>query len=142
MIDCEECMFLSAVSCIQVYLVARHKRAAKSSKETWVIALHCNIRYEYIICGSYLRAATISANPRSLRHLFEGDYYSKCSVYLRKYGILCLLTNLTLPSQDSNHRYQIGYGNVTINEKRGRSALENDNNIPVNGRQEQPQVTV
>ena len=48
---------------------------------------HCNIRYAYIICGSYSRAATITANSRSLPRLFEGDYYSKCGVYSRKYGI-------------------------------------------------------
>ena len=39
------------------------------------------------ICSSYLRAVTISANSRSLWCLFEGGYYSKCGVYLGKYGI-------------------------------------------------------
>ena len=42
------------------------------------------------ICGSYSRAATISTNLRSLRCLFEGGYYSKCGVYLRKYVICCV----------------------------------------------------
>ena len=32
MTDCEEFMFSSAVSCVQVYLVARHRRAAKARK--------------------------------------------------------------------------------------------------------------
>ena len=39
------------------------------------------------ICGSYSRAATTSDNSRSLRRLFKGGYYSKCSVYLRNYVI-------------------------------------------------------
>ena len=42
------------------------------------------------ICGSHSRAATIFANSRSLRRLFEGVYYSKYSVYLRKYSSLLL----------------------------------------------------
>ena len=78
----------------------------------WVITLqrdlvhaYCNINYEYIYmrllfedgllfllthdpCGDYSRVANISANSRSLRRLFEGGYYSKCSVYSRKSGIL------------------------------------------------------
>ena len=40
------------------------------------------------ISSSYSRAATISANLRSVQHLFEGGYYSKCGVYLRKYSVL------------------------------------------------------
>ena len=39
------------------------------------------------IHGSYLRGDTISDNSRSLWQLFEGDYYSKCGIYSRKYGI-------------------------------------------------------
>ena len=40
---------------------------------------------------SYLRVATISANSRSLRRLFEGGYYSKCGIYSRKYDIYSTL---------------------------------------------------
>ena len=39
------------------------------------------------ICGSYSRAVSIFANSRSLRRLFKGGYYLKCSIYSRKYGI-------------------------------------------------------
>ena len=62
------------ISCfiVQVFLVARHRRAAKAQKRRYYL---CNvILYMHIaifimnifICGSYSRAATISANSQSL----------------------------------------------------------------------------
>ena len=40
------------------------------------------------ICGSYSRAATISANSQSLRRLFEDGYDLKYGIYSKKYDIL------------------------------------------------------
>ena len=44
-----------------------------------------------LLRGSYLRVATIPTNLQSLQPVIEGDYYSKCGVYLRKYWLLLLL---------------------------------------------------
>ena len=45
---------------------------------------HCSMNIKYSV---YSRAATIIPDGRYVRRLFEGGYYSKCSVYSRKYGI-------------------------------------------------------
>ena len=51
-------------------------------------------------CGDYSRAATIRStgvtattyfSATAMRRLFEGGYYSRCSVYSRKYGIIILV---------------------------------------------------
>ena len=47
------------------------------------------------ICGSYSRAATIYANSRFLRRLFEGGYYSKCGLYSRMYDNIYIYINYT-----------------------------------------------
>ena len=70
-------------------------------------------------------------------HILHLHKSSELHLFALKPHFLCLLTNLTLPSQDSDQRGQNesdGQGDDIVNAKRGGSACENDDVTDQNGR--------
>ena len=84
--------------------LCKEEESSYRSKETWVMV--CNVIWclciaifiiNIFICGSYLRAATISANSRSLRRLFVGGLLFKVRRLFEENMVIII--NLVLKNQ-------------------------------------------
>ena len=104
--------------CRGYYLFQRYRNAA--TIRGWLLFEVQTSRLLFISalpqCGGYSRAATIRStdvaatiyfSSTAMRRLFEGGYYSRCTIYSRKYSIYCIYMYLCSPQAISAYQTSV-----------------------------------